>query len=153
VNQNLDLFTKPPPVSLENVDAEIWTDGACVNNGTDRASAAWAFVSGETEQAGKVEGKQTNNTAEGYAIYHALLWASEKQYKRVRIHSDSQITIGNLQKSWQMVKENQEIFRLIQDVIAANNLDVWYVKVKGHSGDLNNDRVDRLANGLASSVL
>src|SRR5258708_1166292 len=46
-------------------DVEIWTDGACVYNGTPRARAAWAFVAGKVEIGGRVEGKQTNNVAEG----------------------------------------------------------------------------------------
>ena len=150
VNEQNALFIEYIP-KKEDVDVQIWTDGACVSNGTENARAAWAFVSGKHEASGRVEGKQTNNTAEGYAIYHALLWAAEKGYKKILIHSDSQITIGNLRKSWQMIKENQGIFRLIQDVVAANSLQVWYEKVKGHNGDLNNERVDRLANSLASA--
>src|SRR6267154_958115 len=75
----------------ENYDVKIWTDGACVSNGTPKAKAAWAFVSGKTEQAGKVEGKQTNNVAEGLAIYYALSWAAEKGYKKIQLHTDSQI--------------------------------------------------------------
>src|SRR2546423_1542966 len=39
-------------------DVHIWTDGASRNNGTDNAQAAWAFVSGKTEKAGRVIGKQ-----------------------------------------------------------------------------------------------
>ncbi|MBI2443120.1 MAG: reverse transcriptase-like protein [Candidatus Levybacteria bacterium] len=151
VNKNADLFSSKPHKPVGAVDVEIWTDGACVYNGTDRASAAWAFVSGKVEKSGRVEGKQTNNTAEAYAVYHALLWALEEGYKKILIHSDSQITIGNLRKPYEMVKENQEIFRLIHDVIMANNLEVWYRKVLGHSGDHNNERVDRLANTLAAS--
>ncbi|MDP3941592.1 MAG: RNase H family protein [bacterium] len=151
VNEQNGLFETTLP-KQEDVDVEIWTDGACVYNGADNARAAWAFVSGIYEASGRVEGKQTNHSAEGFAIYHALLWAVENGYKKILIHSDSQITIGNLRKSWQMVKENQEIFRLIQDVTRANNLEVWYKKVKGHNGDPNNERVDRLANTLAASV-
>lgn len=148
MNRTVQLFED---VTSQDVDVRIWTDGACVNNGTEMARAAWAFVSGEYENAGRVEGKQTNNTAEAYAIYHALLWAAEMRYKKIAIYSDSQITIGNLRKSYQRVKENQEVFRLIQEVISANNLEVWYEKVLGHSGDPNNERVDKLANTLAAS--
>lgn len=151
VNKNSDLFSEKDHGLEGNPDIEIWTDGACVFNGTDRASAAWAFVSGRFENAGRVKGKQTNNTAEAYAIYHALLWAVEEGHKHILIHSDSQISIGNLKKPYEMVKENQEIFRLISEVIEANSLTVRYKKVLGHSGDPNNDRVDRLANDLASS--
>ena len=130
---------------------EIWTDGACVYNGTPNAKAAWAFVSGETERAGRVEGKQTNNVAEGLAIYYALLWASEKGYKKILLHTDSQISLFNLRKPANKVKMNQEIFANIESVIKKSGLIVTYKKVLGHSGDPNNERADALANRLASA--
>ncbi|MGH7203862.1 MAG: RNase H family protein [Candidatus Levyibacteriota bacterium] len=131
-------------------DAEIWTDGACISNGTPNARAAWAFVSGKTERAGRVEGKQTNNVAEGLAIYNALVWAAEKGYKRVKIYTDSQISLFNVQKTPDKVKQNAEIFHNIAKTIADNHLTVEYVKVLGHSGDPNNERADKLANTLAT---
>lgn len=134
---------------MTKYDVEIWTDGACVFNGTPRAKAAWAFVSGDVEQAGLVEGKQTNNVAEGLAIYHALEWAAGVGYQKVKIYSDSQISLNNLLKHPDKVKENAQIFYNIADVIAKNDLVVHYEKVLGHSGDINNDRVDKLANSLA----
>lgn len=149
INKQIGLFTNSE--KPKGVDVEIWTDGACVYNGSDRARAAWAFVSGVNEKVGLVQGKQTNNMAEAYAIYHGLLWAADMGYKKIVIYSDSQITIGNLAKSYESVKENREVFRLIQELISANNLQVWYEKVLGHSGDLNNERVDKLANSLASA--
>lgn len=130
---------------------DIWTDGACVFNGQPNAKAAWAFVSGDVEQAGLVPGaKQTNNVAEGLAIYHALLWAAGQKHKRVKLHTDSQISLHNLGKDPSQVKLNQEIFQMIADVIRANDLHVTYVKVLGHSGDPNNERADKLANNLAA---
>jgi ribonuclease HI len=132
-------------------DAEIWTDGACVHNGTPLARAAWAFVSGKTEQAGRVVGKQTNNIAEALAIYHGLSWAAEKGFKRIKIYSDSQISLNNMKKPPNKILANREIFEQIAAVITANNLQVDYVKVLGHSGDINNERADRLANGLATN--
>lgn len=143
-----ELFEK---FTEESETLNIWTDGACVFNGQENAKAAWAFVSGNHEEKGFVLGKQTNNTAEAYAIYHALVWAAQEGHTHVRIHSDSQITITNLQKPLAQIKENREIFADIYGVIEANNLRVSYVKVLGHSGDINNDRVDRLANTLAAS--
>ncbi len=130
-------------------DTEIWTDGACIHNGTPRARAAWGFVSGTTEKAGLVEGKQTNNVAEGLAIYHGLKWAAEKGYKKVKLHTDSQISLFNLAKPSYLVKANREIFEDIERVIAKNKLEVTYIKVLGHSGDINNERADRAANGMA----
>ncbi|SRR5258708_2031732 len=131
-------------------DVQVWTDGACVSNGTPQAKAAWAFVSGKKEAAGLVEGKQTNNRAEGLAIYHALVWAAENGYKRIQLHTDSQISIFNLNKPASKVKMNREIFEEIEKVIAKNGLQVDYKKVLGHSGEPNNERADALANSLAA---
>jgi ribonuclease HI len=130
-------------------DIEIWTDGACVHNGTPKARATWAFVSEETERVGLVDGKQTNNVGEALAIYHALSWAGEQGYKKIKLHTDSQISLFGLKKPPHLVKANQEIFIAIAQIIAKYQLTVQYVKVLGHSGDRNNDRVDRLANDLA----
>jgi ribonuclease HI len=131
-----------------SIDVEIWTDGACSNNGRPNAKAAWAFVSGRHEDAGLVVGKQTNNVAEALAIYYALVWAAEKGHRHIKILSDSQITINNLKKPLSAIKENKDIFEKIYGVIAVHNLKVFYEKVLGHSGDINNERADRLCNGL-----
>lgn len=144
-NRQPDLFENS---QKEVVDVEIWTDGACTNNGKPNAKAAWAFVSGKYEASGLVNGKQTNNVAEGLAIYYGLTWAAEKGYKTIRILSDSQISINNMKKPVSMIKENKDIFEKIHGVIAAHNLHVYYKKVLGHSGDENNERADKLANGL-----
>jgi ribonuclease HI len=132
-------------------DVEIWTDGACIFNGQKNARAAWAFVSNETERAGKVPGKQTNNVAEALAIYHALVWAGEKGHKKIKIYSDSQISINNMRKNPVTIKQNTEIFMQIAGVMSSLGLTVHFEKVLGHSGDINNERADSLANKTASS--
>lgn len=134
---------------IKNPDIEIWTDGACSNNGRANAKAAWAFVTKDFEKGGLVEGKKTNNTAEALAVYHALLFARQQGYHTIRLHTDSQITLHGVSKKARLVKNNREIFEKIEQVIEKNNLKIAWVKVLGHSGDLNNDRADRLANALA----
>ncbi len=153
INRQTSAFDQKALDTLDtspNFDAEIWTDGACVHNGTERAKAAWGFVSGTTERAGLVVGKQTNNVAEGLAIYHGLLWASSMKYKKIKVYTDSQISLFNLQKAPEKVKQNSEIFFNIASVISSNGLTVTYEKVLGHSGDPNNERADKLANALAT---
>lgn len=147
INDNYELFTRDS-LDPKDIEVEIWTDGACSNNGRTTARAAWAFVSGDHEENGLVIGKQTNNTAEGLAILFALRWAAGKGYKKIKIYSDSQISLNNLLKRIEMIKENKPIFADIFDVINKNNLVVVYEKVLGHSGDINNERADKLANGL-----
>lgn len=149
---NEDLFSSQQPTAnnkQQTYDAHIWTDGASRNNGYENAKAAWAFVSGKTEKAGIVVGKQTNNTAEAFAVYHALLWAAEEKHKKIKIYTDSQITLHGLAKSPDKIKANSEIFQLIEDVIAANGLTVDYEKVPAHADNVNNNRADKLANTLA----
>jgi ribonuclease HI len=130
-------------------DIEIWTDGASSKNGSEDAKAAWAYVSRVHEEAGLVEGKQTNNVAEAMAILKALEWAGNAGYRKIKIHTDSQISIYSLSKSHEKVKANSEIFAKIARIIDNYSLEVSYVKVAGHSGDVNNDRADVLAATLA----
>lgn len=145
VNENYDLFTRKDTLLAGNHDVEIWTDGASSNNGRPNAKASWAFVSGDHEEAGVVDGKQTNNRGEALAIFHALLWAASKGHKKIRIHTDSQITLHGVAKRPELVKENRDIFERIYRVVTENHLEVDYQKVLGHSGDVNNERADKLA--------
>src|SRR5579862_5273384 len=46
-SQTPSLLFDSHKTSLSGYDVEIWTDGACVGNGTPLARAAWAFVSGK----------------------------------------------------------------------------------------------------------
>ncbi len=149
-NENVDLFTGNTE-NGEPVDIEIWTDGACTNNGKENAKAAWAFLSGDFEKAGPVTGKQTNNRAEAEAIYEALRWAVENNHRRVKIFTDSQITIHNMKKPLGKILLNKDIYEKLFSLIVDNNLEVVYEKVLGHSGVKDNERVDKLANTLAAT--
>lgn len=151
VNQTASFLEKNVLFNDSSFDAEIWTDGACSNNGKPQAKAAWAFVSGAYEANGRVEGKQTNNRGEALAIYHALSWAGEKGFKNIRLHTDSQISIHGVLKDPEKVKENRDIFQDIHDVIKKYQLTVDFQKVLGHSGNVNNERADKLATSLVLS--
>ncbi len=140
-------------VDPDLIGVEIWTDGACVSNGKPNARAAWAFVSGKTEKAELVSGsKQTNNVAEGLAIFYALEWSAQNNYKKIKIYTDSQISIYNVKKPAHRVLKNRQIFQDIEDLVKKHGLQVSYEKVLGHSGDVNNSRADMLANSLAADA-
>lgn len=152
VNENYDLFNGVHDEAGEPVEVEIWTDGACVNNGKENAKAAWAFVSGEFELAGVVSGKQTNNRAEAQAILESLIWAGEKGYRNVKIYADTLITLQSLKKPLNKIKANTDIFEKIFNTIHKYHLKLVYKKVLGHSGIRDNERVDKLANSLAANL-
>jgi ribonuclease HI len=61
----------------------------------------------------------------------------------VRIHTDSAYAIGVLSEGWK-VKENRELVARIQ-ALMRDFTDLAFVKVRGHSGDPGNERVDQLA--------
>ncbi len=154
---NNNLFGGERELKDNSFDAEIWTDGACVFNGQPNARAAWAYVIRRANNPEVIEGsglitgsKQTNNVAEGTAILKAIEKSAEMNIRKIKIFTDSQISLHNLKKRSHMVKMNREIFEKIEDLIAKNNLHVRYEKVLGHSGDLNNERADALANNLAA---
>jgi ribonuclease HI len=54
-----------------------------------------------------------------------------------------------MKKSPSRIKQNAEIFKDIGDLIRHNKLTVHFEKVIGHSGDVNNERADKLATRLA----
>jgi len=153
VNSTQNLFPETTLSKTVGPAVQIWTDGACTNNGTPQARASWGFVSGEYEMAGLVEGgKQTNNRGEGLAIYNALLWAASKGHRSVQIHTDSQITIHGVSKHPDKVKENRDIFQMIYNVVNENNLSVEYIKVRGHADNVGNNRADEVATAILDNV-
>ncbi|MBP6882715.1 MAG: hypothetical protein KBC15_04150 [Candidatus Levybacteria bacterium] len=153
LNNTQDLFSRSTILKQDDPTVQIWTDGACTNNGTPQARASWGFVVGEYEMAGLVEGeKQTNNRGEGLAIYNALLWAASKGHRSVQIHTDSQITIHGVSKHPDKVKENRDIFQMIHNVVTENNLSVEYIKVRGHADDVGNNRADEVATAILAKL-
>ena len=61
----------------------------------------------------------------------------------MRIHTDSAYSIGVLSEGWK-VKENRELVASIQALMREFS-DLQFVKVRGHSGLPENERVDQLA--------
>eukprot|EP00922_Rhytidocystis_sp_ex-Travisia-forbesii_P032605 GHVS01048446.1.p1 GENE.GHVS01048446.1~~GHVS01048446.1.p1 ORF type:complete len:175 (-),score=22.14 GHVS01048446.1:182-676(-) len=84
------------------MDLELYSDGACLNNGRDGAEAGYGvYVSGVTKrflqnEIGTVPGKETNQRAELYAVTRALTmvedWLQEKDCV-VFIRTDSDYSV------------------------------------------------------------
>lgn len=102
--------------------------------------------------------KTTNNYCELYAIYLALAyWEANYPNEEIKIYSDSSYCINMLRKegwiyNWERNDwtrgeehkpiENLPIIKLIWELL---NDDVSFIKVKGHSGNLYNEIVDKMA--------
>lgn len=139
----------------------VYTDGACRGNpGPGGWAALLQYNSKEKEISGS-EADTTNNRMEMTAIVEAL-----KRLKRpcnVYIHTDSALIYNTFTKNWinswknrgwrkadKKPVENQDLWKLMLEHMKHH--EVNWVKVKGHSNDERNNRVDELAVQAAKKV-
>ena len=142
----------------------VFTDGACSNNGKQNAKAGIGVFFEENDPRNvsrRVDGKQTNNTAELTAIVVVfdILREDIEQGKNIVIHSDSEYSINCMTKwgvkwaqdNWskktiknlELVKKGYELFQQFP------NVSISHVKAHTESMDplsVGNRGADRLAN-------
>lgn len=122
----------------------MWTDGACSGNpGPGGWAVVWDSPEGTQNLSGGIA-HTTNNRMELVAILHALETAVRCGARRVVIHTDSQNAIGWLALGWKRKNVGlRELLYMIDKRM--ERLEVSFVKVAAHSGDLNNEIADKLA--------
>jgi len=144
-------------------DYYVYTDGACSNNGRKTAMAGIGIYFGMGDARNlskKIEGKQTNNTAELSALIetYGLIASDLENGKRVGIVSDSEYAIRCVtsygekcfQKGWQQEIPNKELVKMAYEIY--HNLEnVSFIHVRAHTSgtdahSVGNDHADRLAN-------
>lgn len=90
------IIEKPlEPIIKEDDILYIFTDGACSNNGKSNAIAGIGIYFSEEDMRNtskKIDGKQTNNTAELLAIIEALKMVQDEK-KNIIICTDSEYSI------------------------------------------------------------
>ena len=147
------------------MDVNVYTDGACSNNGNKGAKAGLGVYFGENDPRNcseAIQGKQTNNTAELSAIIKAadILKREILAGYPVNIYSDSSYAIlccstyGEKldKKNWkkkkpipnvEMVKEAYYLFKDVQNV-HFHHIAAHTGKTDEHS--LGNEGADKMAN-------
>lgn len=149
-----------------------YTDGSCSNNGSKNSVGGWAFLKVlfsdrglETKVMKGGKYNTTNNEMELTAFYKALLDAYRSNIKQVTIYSDSAYIVNAIDRSWvynwnrngwltiegKPVK-NKTIWHKVYKLLYEEGMHVKMVKVKGHSEDVLNEYVDRMANIAKSEV-
>ncbi len=139
---------------------EIWTDGGCrPNPGPGGWAALLRFGTVERELSG-AEPATTNNRMELTAAAAAL--EALKRPCAVVLHTDSEylrngITrwqTGWVRRNWRNASgdpvANMDLWRRVLD--AAKPHEISWLWVRGHSGDANNERVDRLATAARVAI-
>ncbi|MCL2062711.1 MAG: ribonuclease HI [Firmicutes bacterium] len=135
---------------------EIYTDGACSGNpGVGGWAAVLIYNGREKEISGYVK-ETTNNRMELFAIISGL--SILKEACRVTVYSDSAYAVDAFNKKW--LNAWQANNWKTADKKDVKNRDLWndllnqlkphavtFVKVKGHSDNVYNNRCDELARG------
>jgi len=132
----------------------VYTDGACSGNPGPGGWAALLQYNGNERELSGGAAQTTNNRMEMQAVIEAL--RALKRPCRVRIHSDSALIINAFTQGWienwlkrgwrkadKKPVENRDLWEEILRVAAPHQVE--WVKVKGHAGIEENERVDRLA--------
>lgn len=125
-----------------------YVDGACSGNpGPAGCGVVLVAPGGKLHEGFEYLGEATNNVAELMGIVRALEW-TPPDAPTIVVHTDSQYSIGVLQKGWK-AKANQDLVRLAREKVTARHAQLVYVP--GHRGVLLNERADELARQAVES--
>jgi ribonuclease HI len=136
----------------------IYTDGACKGNPGPGGWGAWLRSGTHERELFGGEAETTNNRMELTAVIEAL--RALKRPCEVALYTDSQYVrqgISDWIQSWKRngwrtsAKKpvaNADLWRALDDESARHRIQWQWVK--GHSGDVGNERADALANAGAA---
>ena len=132
----------------------IYTDGACRGNPGQGGWGATLNYKGMTKEIFGGEQHTTNNRMELMAAIKAL--EALKQSCKIELFSDSSYVLKGItdwmpnwkQKGWKTASKapvkNEDLWRRLDGLI--NHHQIEWQWVKGHSGNVGNERADLLAN-------
>ena len=139
----------------------IYTDGACRGNPGPGGWGALLRYGQHEKCISGAETLKTNNRMELSAAIHAL--KSLKSPCKIELHTDSKyvqqgITTwlpkwkkNNWKKSDNKVVKNADLWKCLEEETHRHDI-VWHW-VKGHSGHVENDLVDKLANQAIDAMI
>ena len=140
---------------------EIYTDGACSGN---PGAGGWGVIlryrDVEKEMSG-AEAETTNNRMEMTAVINAL--RALKRPCNITLYTDSKYVMDGVNEWLPNWKKNN--WKTANKKTAVKNIDLWqeldallvqheirWVWVKGHNGNVDNERVDELARNAIKSL-
>jgi ribonuclease HI len=147
--QTIEMAAPPDPNSPART--VVYTDGACIDN---PGPGGWAWALDRSHYASGFDPKSTNQRMEVTAVLRAL----EAIGGPVTVVSDSTYVVncfrdrwweGWLRRGWRNSKKqpvaNRDLWEPLVEAYLADPVQMHFRWVKGHSGDVMNDLVDRLA--------
>jgi ribonuclease HI len=174
IGKNIDIATAKafetkicdkPIAPSPDPDYYVYTDGACSNNGSTDAVSGIGIYFGESDTRNvseRIEGKQTNNTAE-LGAFHRLYSIIKEDImlgKYICIVSDSEYAIRCVTtygqrchaEGWRKDMPNKELVKETYNLYKDSK--VTFLHIKAHTGkqdihSIGNDKADELANKAA----
>jgi ribonuclease HI len=127
----------------------IYADGACIGN---PGAGGWGAVIAEPvseyrELSGGPYPRTTNNRMEITAVIEGL--RAVEVGSEVIVRTDSQYVVKTMTMGWKR-NANPELWRDLDREVASRK--VRFEWVRGHAGDKNNERADRLAASAAKGI-
>ena len=139
----------------------VYTDGACSGNPGPGGWAAIIVEDGAERVVTGAERHTTNQRMELRAALEGL--AAVPGRRKVVVHTDSAYVMNCFRDRWYVKWEangwlgagkkpvtNRDLWERL--IAQTRRHDVQWVKVKGHSGHVMNDRVDALARGAIDTL-
>jgi ribonuclease HI len=141
---------------------EIYTDGGCIRNPNGPGGYGVVLLYNNNGKVHKKElyggfNNTTNNRMELMAVIVGLETLKTKCL--VRLYSDSQYIVNAVNKKWVYKWQKNNWYKDKKCKTKAKNSDLWkrileltnlheveFIWVKGHAGNLYNERCDELAN-------
>ncbi len=120
----------------------IYTDGASSGNPGPSGIGILLRYGDHEKEISRYIGIATNNIAELEAIKTGLLELKSSDIP-VRLFTDSSYAYGVLTLGWK-ARKNQKLIQSIRALISKFK-DLKFIKVKGHTGHVENEMADRLA--------
>lgn len=148
--------------------SKVYTDGACSGNpGPGGWGTVIYFEDGSCHELGGHDGATTNNRMEMQAAISALqFFAESRQITQCILYTDSEYIIKGItqwvkgwkKKGWKTAAGkpvlNQDLWEILDNldrqVREQTKVPVSWQHVRGHSGDIGNERCDTIARGYSS---
>ncbi|BAZ52165.1 ribonuclease H [Nostoc sp. NIES-4103] len=142
----------------------IYTDGACTGNpGPGGWGVVVYFDDGSIHEMGDASQRTTNNKMEMQAAIAALQYFhASGQTEPITLHTDSEYLINCVtkwvknwkRKGWKKADgnpvQNQDLLEILDEL---NSRKVNWQHVRGHSGNIGNERCDAIARSFASGKI